>query len=152
MLTQRPARAWLNQHADPADTVLYLGIDCSEVHRTPAIVNGWAPWTARLPMWEPPHLSKQDMFDAARVAGLTPPRLYEFGFSHINSFWTMGDWLTSFQADGKWGPPLTWSEHHNRGRSIVSGQLGIPRGQHLLLLLAGEAEWRGAGRGLDLTA
>jgi hypothetical protein len=64
ILKQRPARAWLKAHADPADTVLYVGIDWSEAHRTPAIVNGWAPWTVRFPMCEPPLLSKQDMLDA----------------------------------------------------------------------------------------
>lgn len=84
ILKQRPARAWLTAHADPADTVLYVGIDWSEAHRTPAIVNGWAPWTVRFPMCEPPLLSKQDMLDAARAVGLTPPRLYELGFSHNN--------------------------------------------------------------------
>jgi hypothetical protein len=31
-----------------------------------------------------PYLSKEDMLDAARAAGLTPPRLYELGFSHNN--------------------------------------------------------------------
>lgn len=83
-LKQRPARAWLNAHADPADTVLYVGIDWSEARRVPAIVHGWAPWTVRFPMCDLPHLSKQDMLDAARAHGLTPPRLYTMGFSHNN--------------------------------------------------------------------
>jgi hypothetical protein len=84
LLKQRPARAWLDAHADPADTVLYVGIDWSETRRIPAIERGWAPWTVRVPMCDEPHLSKQDMLDAARAAGLTPPRLYELGFSHNN--------------------------------------------------------------------
>lgn len=84
ILKQRPARAWLKQHADPANTVLYVGIDWSEANRTPAIVKGWAPWTVRFPMCDPPYLSKQDMHDAARAVGLNPPRLYELGFSHNN--------------------------------------------------------------------
>ena len=81
-LKQKPARAWLDAHADPDDTVLYVGIDWSEAHRTTAIVKGWAPWTVRFPMCHPPHLSKQDMLDAAIAQGLTPPRLYALGFSH----------------------------------------------------------------------
>jgi hypothetical protein len=64
-----------------------VGIDWSEAHRAPAIVNGWAPWTVRFPMCDPPYLSKQDMLDAARAAGLEPPRLYELGFSHIFAAW-----------------------------------------------------------------
>jgi len=67
--------------------VLYVGIDWSEVRRTPAIEHGWAPWTVRFPMCDQPYLSKQDMLDAARAAGLEPPRLYELGFSHIFLAW-----------------------------------------------------------------
>jgi hypothetical protein len=88
ILKQRPARAWLTEHADPADTVLYVGIDWSETRRIPAIEHGWAPWTVRFPMCDPPLLSKQDMLDTARAEGLTPPRPYELGFSHNNFFWT----------------------------------------------------------------
>jgi hypothetical protein len=82
ILKQRPARAWLTEHADPPDTVLYVGIDWTETRWIPAIEHGWAPWTVRFPMCDPPLLSKQDMLDAARAAGLEPPRLYELGFSH----------------------------------------------------------------------
>ncbi|GAB7048414.1 hypothetical protein JCM9534A_35400 [Catenuloplanes indicus JCM 9534] len=42
-LKQRPCRAWLTTHADPADTILYVGIDWSKQHRTPGITRGWAP-------------------------------------------------------------------------------------------------------------
>lgn len=87
ILKQRPARAWLNEHADPADTILYVGIDWSETRRIPAIERGWAPWTVRFPVCDPPRLSKQDMLDVARDAGLEPPRLYELGFSHIFRAW-----------------------------------------------------------------
>ncbi|MDQ0772909.1 hypothetical protein QF026_001375 [Streptomyces aurantiacus] len=83
-LKQRPCRRWLEAHADPADTVLHVGIDWSEQRRTPAIERGWAPWTVTFPMCNPPYLTKDEMFDQARAAGLEPPRLYEFGFGHNN--------------------------------------------------------------------
>jgi len=83
-LKQRPCRRWLQAHTDPADTVLYVGIDWSETRRVPAIEHGWAPWTVRFPMCDPPYLSKQDMLDEARAAGVTPPRLYDLGFAHNN--------------------------------------------------------------------
>lgn len=38
------------------------------------------------------------------------------------------------------------------GGSAVSERLGVPGGQYLLFFAAGEAEWRGAGYGLDLAA
>jgi hypothetical protein len=79
-LKQRPCRRWLAEHADPAHSVLYVGIDPSEIRRAPAIERGWAPWQVRFPLCDPPHLSKQDMLAWARTLGVRPPRLYELGF------------------------------------------------------------------------
>src|SRR5437773_8401807 len=56
ILKQRPSRAWLNEHADLADTVLYVGIDWSETRRIPAIVRGGTPGTVRFPRCSPPYL------------------------------------------------------------------------------------------------
>ena len=70
--------------ADPADTVLYVGSTGRKPVAPLRSRHGWAPWTVRFPMCDPPYLSKEDMLDAARAAGLTPPRLYELGFSHNN--------------------------------------------------------------------
>ncbi|GAA2631038.1 hypothetical protein SMC26_23700 [Actinomadura fulvescens] len=83
-LKQIPCRRWLDEHADPAGAVLYVGIDWSEADRTPAIVKGWAPWRVEFPMCDPPHLTKAQMLDWARSLGLTPPRLYDLGFAHNN--------------------------------------------------------------------
>jgi hypothetical protein len=83
-LKQRPCRRWLDTNTDPADTVLYVGIDWSEAHRTPAIEAGWAPWPVQFPMCSPPHLTKDDMQNQARALGIRPPRLYELGFKHNN--------------------------------------------------------------------
>jgi hypothetical protein len=85
-LKQRPCRAWLSGHADPVDTILYVGIDWSEQQRIPGIERGWAPWTVRFPMCDPPHLTKPQMLDWARAEGLRPPRLYQQGFAHNNCF------------------------------------------------------------------
>jgi hypothetical protein len=41
-LKQRQCRIWLDPRHDPADTVLYLGIDYSETHRIRAIRTGYA--------------------------------------------------------------------------------------------------------------
>lgn len=84
ILKQRPCRAWLREHTDPADTTLYVGIDHTEAHRKPGITRGWAPWPVRFPLCDPPHLSKQDMLALARAAGVRPPRLYGQGFAHNN--------------------------------------------------------------------
>jgi len=83
-LKVRPCRAWLTEHADPANTILYIGLDASEPQRAPAITRGWAPWTVEYPMFEPPLMSKEDMLAWCRSLGIEPPRLYELGFGHNN--------------------------------------------------------------------
>jgi hypothetical protein len=83
-LKQIPCRRWLAEHADPADTVIYVGIDWSEARRTPAIEKGWAPWQVRFPMCDPPHITKVAMLQQARALGVRPPRLYDLGFAHNN--------------------------------------------------------------------
>lgn len=41
-LKQKPCRDWLDNHCDPADTTLYVGIDWSETHRIPSNRLGYA--------------------------------------------------------------------------------------------------------------
>ncbi|MET7396299.1 hypothetical protein ABZS66_22740 [Dactylosporangium sp. NPDC005572] len=83
-LKQRPCRRWLREHTDPASTVLYVGIDWTELRRTYAIEAGWRPWPVKFPMCDPPLLSKEDMLAECRRLGIEPPRLYGLGFSHNN--------------------------------------------------------------------
>jgi hypothetical protein len=83
-LKQKPCRAWLNAHADPADTVLYIGVDWSEERRRPAIESGWQPWRTEFPMCEEPRLSKGEMLAWARSLGLRTPVMYDQGFTHNN--------------------------------------------------------------------
>lgn len=83
-LKQEPCRAWLAEHTDPADTALYVGIDWTETHRLPAIVQGWAPWTVSAPLTLPPYRDKGQLLNEAQAAGLPLPRLYRLGFAHNN--------------------------------------------------------------------
>lgn len=83
-LKQKPCREWLDANADPADTTVYIGIDWTELHRLPAIENGWAPYPVKAPMTEPPLLDKDDMRAACEAAGIEVPRLYRAGFPHNN--------------------------------------------------------------------
>ncbi|MFI9344972.1 hypothetical protein ACIG0D_27455 [Streptomyces sp. NPDC052773] len=84
VLKQEPCRAWLAEHTNPADTVLYVGIDWTEEERLPGIVKGWAPWTVDAPLTRPPIRHKDQLLAEARAAGLPMPRLYELGFAHNN--------------------------------------------------------------------
>lgn len=83
-LKQQPCREWLDAHCDPADTVVYVGIDWTETHRLPAIERGYEPFRAAAPMTDRPLLDRADVLEACRAAGMTPPRLYAAGFPHNN--------------------------------------------------------------------
>lgn len=83
-LKQRPARAWLNANCDPADTVVYVGIDWTEIHRMAAVEKNYDPYRVAAPLCEPPYTGKDEVLTALRDRGIEPPRLYGLGFSHAN--------------------------------------------------------------------
>jgi 3'-phosphoadenosine 5'-phosphosulfate sulfotransferase (PAPS reductase)/FAD synthetase len=84
LLKQKPCRNWLNAHARPADTIVYVGIDWTETHRLPAIIAGHAPYRVEAPLADPPYTDKDVWFAVAAARGLRIPRLYDMGFSHNN--------------------------------------------------------------------
>ncbi|MCX4598249.1 hypothetical protein OG819_54905 [Streptomyces sp. NBC_01549] len=88
LLKQVPCREWMEQHADPADTLVYVGIENNRRDRAriPAIARNWKPWVTRFPLcgkWEPAR-TKEQLLDEARALGVAPPRLYGLGFGHNN--------------------------------------------------------------------
>ena len=84
LLKQRPARKWLEANCDPQETTVYVGIDWSEVHRLPAIVKNYKPYTVESPLAEPPYRDKDELLAWAKAEGLPIPRLYKMGFAHNN--------------------------------------------------------------------
>ena len=84
LLKQRPAKRWLKENADPNDSIIYVGIDWTEIHRLPAIENGYKPYKAEAPLCKPPYLSKPDLIAWAQREGIKTPRLYDLGFAHNN--------------------------------------------------------------------
>ena len=84
VLKRKFLRDWLDANCDPADTVVYLGIDWSESHRFERAAKHWAPWTAEAPLCEPPYLLKAQILGDLELAGIAPPRLYDLGFAHNN--------------------------------------------------------------------
>lgn len=78
------SRKWIEEHCDPETTIIYLGMDWTEVHRLERARLAWHPWRVEGPMTEPPYRTKDDILDDLRWAGITPPRLYDLGFAHNN--------------------------------------------------------------------
>lgn len=77
-------RKHIDANYDPADTVIYLGIDWTEAHRFTKAARYWQPWQVEAPMTEKPYLDKPAMLDWLRSEGIAPPRLYKMGFPHNN--------------------------------------------------------------------
>jgi hypothetical protein len=86
ILKRQMSEKWLKENCDPENTVCYVGIDWSEVHRFISIRDrhGAKGWRYEAPMCDAPYTSKADMFDMLKSAGIRLPRLYELGFSHNN--------------------------------------------------------------------
>jgi hypothetical protein len=84
LLKQKPSRDWLNANCTPEDTIVYVGIDWSELHRLPAIVEAYKPYVAKAPMTDKPLLDKNQILEWMEKEGIKPPRLYGMGFAHNN--------------------------------------------------------------------
>lgn len=77
-------RAYMEEHYDPATSVVYLGFDWTEAHRYDAALPHWSPWRIECPLMDRPYLEKTELLDLWRSRGIEPPRLYAQGFRHAN--------------------------------------------------------------------
>jgi hypothetical protein len=86
ILKRRMLDRWLTANCDPADTIVYVGIDWTEEHRYTRLRDrrAEAGWRYEAPLCGPPYLTKNDMIRQAKDAGINLPRLYEMGFAHNN--------------------------------------------------------------------
>ena len=90
-LKRIPSARWLRDNCNPAETVVYVGIDWTESHRYDDGKGGGirprqeqAGWIYKAPMCDPPYMSKRDMIMWMKSEGIEPPRLYKQGFAHNN--------------------------------------------------------------------
>lgn len=88
-------RSHLEEHYDPADVLMHLGLDWTEEHRiegrtvkgkwVPGTRERWAPWETAYLLTEPPLVEKASLLRSfPRDRGIAPPRLYDQGFEHAN--------------------------------------------------------------------
>lgn len=84
LLKQKPAEDWIKKHFQPAECILYMGIDWSEAHRREKVIKNWYPYQVEFPLCDEPYLTKEDMLTELHKINIASPRLYELGFSHNN--------------------------------------------------------------------
>lgn len=84
ILKRQMSRRWLEKNRDPADTVVVLGFDWTEVHRLDRAHGAWDPWPVSAPMVRPPYRLKSELLADLVARGIEPPRLYRMGFAHNN--------------------------------------------------------------------
>jgi hypothetical protein len=83
-LKQKMCKDWVKANYSPAECIIYVGIDWSEIHRMGAIQEGWKPYIVESVLTEPPYIDKEFIFKEMEKQGIRKPRLYEMGFSHNN--------------------------------------------------------------------
>ena len=84
ILKRKLLRAWLEEHCDPANTIVYMGLDWTEEHRVETVRKRMKPWRVEAPLTRPPYHMKEELGDEARKLGIEPGRLYSLGFVHDN--------------------------------------------------------------------
>lgn len=84
ILKRELLRWWLEEMFDPKTSIVYLGMDWTEIRRYEQAVPYWSPWTIEAPLCEPPLLNKDELQELLRTEGIEVPRLYKLGFPHNN--------------------------------------------------------------------
>lgn len=84
ILKRRFLRKWLRENTDPETTVVYLGVDWTEIHRLKAARERFRPWKCVAPLCDAPMWSKQQLLAQLEAENISPPRLYSLGFPHNN--------------------------------------------------------------------
>lgn len=84
ILKRKLLRWWLEEMFDPDNTVVYLGLDWTEIHRFEKSIPYWEPWKVEAPLCESPLLIRSDLQKLLEQEGIRQPRLYDLGFPHNN--------------------------------------------------------------------
>lgn len=130
ILKRQLLRRHMDQHYDPAGSIVYLGFDWTEPHRVTAARPHWAPWRVEAPLTEPPHLWKADLLGLWRARGIEPPRLYSYGFAHANCGGAcvrggQAQWSLLLQVNRP--RYLEWEAEENKSRDELGKDLSILR-------------------------
>lgn len=84
ILKREQSRKWLTENRDPADTLVVLGFDWTEIHRLDRARAAWEPWRIDAPMTRPPYRLRSELLAEAEARGIATQRLYRAGMPHAN--------------------------------------------------------------------
>lgn len=123
-------RAHMEANHDPADSIVYLGFDWTELHRLDAARPHWAPWTISAPLIHPPYLHKTELLQGWRDRGIEPPRLYAQGFRHANCGGAcvrggQAQWANLLQVNRD--RYLSWETEEQTTRNLLGRDVSILR-------------------------
>lgn len=84
VIKQDLADKYVRSNFSEEDTILYLGIDWTEVHRKKGPLKNWQPYKVEFPLCDEHMVFKEELFNELDKLKIKVPELYELGFSHNN--------------------------------------------------------------------
>jgi len=84
VLKQEVSMRWVKDNCEVDDTVIYFGIDWTEMHRSERIPEHWKPYEVDFPLLWKPYPKRDDAERLLAASGVAPPRLYALGAPHNN--------------------------------------------------------------------
>lgn len=132
---------WLKENCDPADTIVYLGIDWTEAHRFERAKKRWAKdgWTVAAPLCEEPYKLKSDVHAWLAEQDIARPALYALGFSHANCGGGcvkagIGQFKLLLDKLPKWY--AHWERQEERLRTLIGKDVSILRDRSIPSILS----------------
>lgn len=126
-LKTKPAREWITEYAPGVERVL-IGIDITEIHRIPAITEGWKPYKVEAPLTWRPLQWKPQLIDMLGERGIKPPRMYNLGFGHANCPACVkgghGHWARLYRT---WPQRYAFAEAREEEQRVALGDVAILR-------------------------
>lgn len=77
-------KKWLKENFSPDECIVYIGIDWTEDHRLPPVVERNKPYRYEAPLCAEPYITKAQTLEWMRAEGIRPPALYSIGAAHNN--------------------------------------------------------------------
>lgn len=84
ILKRNLLRSHIEKTFDSEKTVIWFGIDLTEIHRLDKIKPRWESWVVDAPLCYPPYIGRESILEGLQKTGIKVPHLYKLGFPHNN--------------------------------------------------------------------